>query len=166
MCTNDSYTNHMPPDDNLLTLLRNVYRLSARHYREELGHLHLTARQAALLLAIEEHPGHGVRFAATQIGADLATCSALVARLEDGGLVERRAHPEDRRRTMLNVTPSARPLVEAVLEARAAADARIVAAAGNDLPRLRTLLARLADRLRAGEDELMKPALDGGRTRP
>lgn len=137
----------MPDGDSLLSALRDALRLGSRPYREELAHLELTARQAALLLAVEAHPGRGVKFAAGQIGADLPTCSALVVRLEERALVERRADPGDRRRTMLYVTPDARTLIDAVLAARAAADERISAAAGDELALLRKLLARLTDRL-------------------
>ncbi len=132
---------------SLFVALRDAFRLGARRYREELSHLDLTARQASLLIAIRAHPGHGVKFAAGQIGADVPTCSALVARLVDRGLVERRGHPVDRRRTMLYVTAEAGPLIETVEGARAAADRRLAAAAGSDLPRLLRLLARLSERL-------------------
>lgn len=131
----------------LFAALRDAFRLGARSYREELAHLDLTPRQAALLVAIRSHPGHGVKFAAGQIGADVPTCSALVARLVERGLVERRAHPGDRRRTMLYVTSEAVALIETVERARAVADRRLAAAAGSDLPRLLRLLERLSERL-------------------
>jgi len=139
----------VPEADGLLSALRHAFRLGSRPYRADLAHLDLTARQAALLLAVEGHPGHGVKFAAGQIGADVPTCSALVTRLEERSLIERRADPADRRRTMLFVTPDALPLVDAVLAARAAADERMTMAAGADLPLLRQLLTDLADRLSA-----------------
>jgi len=142
----------MADDRRLLTALRVTHRLGMRQYREELRHLDLTPRQAAVLLAIETNPGHGVRFVAQQIGSDLPTCSALVARLEERALIERRPDPDDRRRTKLFAAEAARPLIDVMLTAQAAAERRMAAAAGDDADLLRALLDRLAARLAEAEE--------------
>ena len=142
------------PANQLLTNLRMAARLGARQYRDELAHLDLTSRQASLLLAIEANPGGGVRDAAEEIGADLPTCSSLVARLEDRHLIERRADSTDRRRTRLYVVPEARALVRAVRAAHTAAEERIAAAAGAEGDRLAEMLERLIARLQDAPAEV------------
>ena len=72
----------MPTSTNTTSLaatLQRAHRLSVRQYRSELTRLGLTARQAAVLLAVYAEPGMGVTDAAEQVGADLPTTSALVA---------------------------------------------------------------------------------------
>jgi DNA-binding MarR family transcriptional regulator len=149
--TSSVYTKHMadPALDSLFWALQRAYRLSLREYRERLTHFDLTARQAALLLSVRTHPGRGVRFASEAIGADLPTCSALVARLEERRLLARRSDPGDRRRTCLYLTPAAEEIVETVDAAQRAADERIAAAIGPDAGALRPLLVRLCERLSA-----------------
>jgi DNA-binding MarR family transcriptional regulator len=135
--------------DSLFLALRQAYRLGGREYREGLHRHGLTARQATALLAIRRHPGEGVRFLADRIDADLPTCSALVAKLEARGLVERRDDPADRRRTCLYLTAEAEDVARAVARARRAADARIEAAIGADAEPLRALLTHLTERLQS-----------------
>ncbi len=139
--------------DSLFATLQRAYRLGRREYRERLAHLDLTAKQAKLLLTLNTSPGRGVRFAAEAIGADIPTCSALVARLEEDGLVRRTADPDDRRRTRLYLTTEAEAIVEAVKAAEGAAEERLAAAAGADAGQLLLLLARLCQRLAPGEEQ-------------
>jgi DNA-binding MarR family transcriptional regulator len=143
-----------PGHEGLFWTLQRAFRLSLREYRDRLTNFDLTARQAALLLSVRSQPGHGVRFASEAIGADFPTTSALVARLEERGLLERRSDPDDRRRTRLYLTPAAAEIVEAVESAQRAADARITAAIGPDAVALRPLLERLCERLAAEQAEV------------
>lgn len=122
-------------------------------YRAALSALGLTLRQAELLQVVADHPGEGVQFAATQIEADLPTVSALVARLEERGLLERANDPDDRRRSRLFVTEEARQLLARIARARAFADDRIRTAAGRDADRAARLLTRLAARLQPPDRE-------------
>jgi DNA-binding MarR family transcriptional regulator len=140
-----------PQSEGIFWALQRAFRLSLREYRERLNQFDLTARQAALLLSVDANPGHGVRFASVAIGADFPTCSALVGRLEERGLIERRSDPDDRRRTRLYLTPAAAEIVAAVEAAQQAADARIATALGPDAETLRPLLLRLSERLSAEE---------------
>ncbi|HEY7294046.1 MAG TPA: MarR family winged helix-turn-helix transcriptional regulator [Dehalococcoidia bacterium] len=140
-----------PQSESLFWNLQRAYRLSRREYSERLSHFDLTARQAALLLAVRTHPGRGVRSAAEAIGADVPTCSALVTRLEERALIVRRSDRSDRRRTCLYLSPEAEEIVDAVEGAQRAADARLKSALGADAEQLRPLLARLCERLSAEE---------------
>jgi DNA-binding MarR family transcriptional regulator len=128
---------------SLVATLQRANRLSVREYRGELARLGLTARQAAVLLAVHAEPGAGVTEAAEQVGADMPTASALVAKMEERQLIARRDDPDDRRRSRLFLTDAGVALVRPVTAARDAADARIASAAGSEAPALRLILSRL-----------------------
>ncbi len=129
--------------ESLSATLQRAHRLSVREYRSELTRLELTARQAAVLLALHAEPGAGVTEVAEQVGADLPTTSALVAKLADRELIARSDDPDDRRRSRLDLTDEGRALVRPVMAARDAADARLARAAGDEAPALRRILAHM-----------------------
>jgi DNA-binding MarR family transcriptional regulator len=134
--------------DSLLGALRRALSAARREYRDELAHLDLTARQAAVLLAIQADPGVGLNGVAEAVAADAPTCSALVDRLVERGLVVRGPDPRDRRRTSLTLTRDARDIAGRIAASRHAAEARIVAAIGPDTAlQLHTLLVTLAEQL-------------------
>ena len=136
----------MPTSTNTTSLaatLQRAHRLSVRQYRSELTRLGLTARQAAVLLAVYAEPGMGVTDAAEQVGADLPTTSALVAKMAERQLIMRGDDPGDRRRSRLYLTEDGHAMVMPVMAARDAADARITLAAGDDAEALRAILAHL-----------------------
>lgn len=136
------------PSDSLLAALRRALSVARREHRAQLAHLELTARQAGALLAIQAQPGIGLGAVSEAIGADAPTCSALVDRLVERGLVQRGPDPSDRRRTCLTLTADARDITDRIAASRREAEARIVAAIGPDAAAdLRALLTELADRL-------------------
>ncbi|QCX81813.1 HTH-type transcriptional repressor NicR [Streptomyces sp. YIM 121038] len=60
------------------------------------------------------------------LGVNASTALRAVARLEAGGLVDRRANPDSRREVILTLTPSGAALVERVLRHRRREVAKLV----------------------------------------
>ena len=67
--------------------------------------------------------------------------TSIVRRLESAGLVERRAHPEDGRAVLAEITPAGRELVERATKDLVEADFALGALSDDDLRSLSSLLA-------------------------
>jgi len=78
--------------------------------------LPITRLQAALLLYIARNPGVGQTAAASDLDVEPIALVRILDRLHEEGLVERRAHPTDRRVRTLWLTPLAWPVVERILK--------------------------------------------------
>ena len=83
-----------------------------RDLRREALPMGATVGQIALLAAIREEPGIGVRDLATRERMSAPAMSGYVDRLEAAGLVVRRRHPEDGRGVLAEITETGRSLVE------------------------------------------------------
>jgi DNA-binding MarR family transcriptional regulator len=141
------------PPVELSRLLRRAARAASRLYRERLGELELTSRQANAVLALVEAPGTTLSGLADSLGADQATASALVDRLLSAGLVRRETDPDDRRKARLHPTEPALRLSEALVEARRDTEARIREGLGvRDSDDLARILQRLIDGIGHGKD--------------
>jgi len=128
--------------------LRRAFRAATSEYREHLAHLGLTARQAAVILAVEATPGLGLTAVAQAVGADQATISELVDRLVERRLFTRETDPTDRRRTCLRLTPAAIAVADDIRQARAAMEKRLEGVLGAEKARmLLELLNDLTERL-------------------
>src|SRR3954470_2471965 len=66
--------------------------------------------------------------------------TSIVRRLEAAGLVERKAHPEDGRAVLAEITPAGRDLVEAATRDLVGADFALDAMSSTDLETLSALL--------------------------
>lgn len=82
-----------------------------RDFAASLSELDLTQRQFAVLQIIDANPGVSQVDIAALLGTDRATMMAIVDRLQDRGLAERRRSTGDRRRQELHTTPEGRALV-------------------------------------------------------
>lgn len=69
---------------------------------------------------------------AARLGLTLSTVSGVLADLDQAGFAERSADPADRRRTIVRITPAARPVVEEWLDGAAAPVARVLDRLGCD----------------------------------
>ena len=125
-----------------------MYRFVEAHSRrgdlaEVLG-FRLGAGRGKALFRLRSGP-MTLRQLAGVIGADAPYTTLVVDKLEAQGLVERRAHPEDRRRKLVTLTPAGQEAIATaeaiVLEPPQALDAL----QAEDLERLGQLLARLGD---------------------
>ena len=75
-----------------------------RDFMAAMEELELTQRQFAVLQIIAETPGVSQIDIANLLSMDRPTTMAIVNRLQDRGLLERRASTEDRRRQALHLT--------------------------------------------------------------
>ena len=97
--------------------LHAVARLIRRRFERSVRHagLPITRLQAALLLRIARNPGISQTAAATDLDVEPIALVRMLDRLHEEGLVERRAHPTDRRIRTLWLTPLAWPVVDRIL---------------------------------------------------
>lgn len=73
--------------------------------------LGVTRAQWKVLFRLDRHPGLRQIELADMLDIEPITLSRIVDRLEESGVVERRADPSDRRAWRLHVTARARPLI-------------------------------------------------------
>ena len=125
-----------------------MYRFVEAHSRrgdlaEALG-FRLGAGRGKALFRLRSGP-MTLRELARAIGADAPYATLVVDKLEAQGLVERRPHPEDRRRKLVTLTPAGQEAIATaegiLLQPPRALDALQAA----DLAHLGQLLARLSD---------------------
>ena len=77
-----------------------------RDFAGAMGELNLTQRQMAVLEIVADSPSISQVDIAAQLLTDRATMMAIVDRLQDRDLIERRRSTEDRRRQELFLTPA------------------------------------------------------------
>jgi DNA-binding MarR family transcriptional regulator len=80
----------------------------------------LTASQLSLLLSLSEHPGCRVQDTAQRLDLTAPTISIGVRRLENIGLVQRGADPDDQRAVCLYLSPQGRRIASKARSLRAA----------------------------------------------
>ena len=98
-------------------LVHDVSRLIKRRFdrrARQMG-LPITRQQAAVVLKIARNEGVSQAEVATWLGIEPIALVRMLDKLHEEGLVERRAHPTDRRVRTLWLTPAARPVVEQIL---------------------------------------------------
>jgi MarR family transcriptional regulator, transcriptional regulator for hemolysin len=99
-------------------LVHDVSRLVKRRFERaarQIG-LPITRRQAAVLLYIARKEGVSQAEVATWLDIEPIALVRMLDKLHEEDLVERRAHPTDRRVRTLWLTPAAGPVVERILE--------------------------------------------------
>lgn len=99
-------------------LVHDVSRLVKRRFERAARHtgLPITRRQAAVLLYIARKEGVSQAEVANWLDIEPIALVRMLDKLNEEGLVERRAHPTDRRVRTLWLMPAARPVVERILE--------------------------------------------------
>jgi DNA-binding MarR family transcriptional regulator len=98
--------------------LHAVARLIRRRFERSVRQagLPITRLQASLLIRIARNPGMNQTVAAAELDIEPIALVRMLDRLHEEGLVERRAHPTDRRVRTLWLTPLAWPVVDRILE--------------------------------------------------
>ena len=98
-------------------LVHDVSRLIKRRFDRKARQtgLPITRRQAAVMLYIARNEGVSQTEVATWLDLEPIALVRMLDKLNDEGLVERRAHPTDRRVRTLWLTPAARTVVTQIL---------------------------------------------------
>jgi DNA-binding MarR family transcriptional regulator len=104
----------------LANRLRPVLLRLNRELRREIHSLGVTGGQVALLVQIKYHPGIGMRELAALERMSVPGISKFVAKLEEGGLVQRAAVEGDQRRVGLTLTPAGQKVLRSVRSKRTA----------------------------------------------
>ena len=99
------------PTRNLGFLLHDVARLMRKRFEQNARGLGLTRSQCQVLAHLARNEGIQQGGLADILEVEPITLTRIVDRLADAGLVERRAHPKDRRIRLLHLTPAAHPLL-------------------------------------------------------
>jgi MarR family transcriptional regulator, transcriptional regulator for hemolysin len=105
------------PDQTLAFLVHDVSRLIKRRFdrhARQVG-LPLTRQQGVVVLYIARHEGVSQAEVATWLGVEPIALVRILDKLHDEGVVERRAHPTDRRVRTLWLAPGAEAVVEQIL---------------------------------------------------
>jgi MarR family transcriptional regulator for hemolysin len=98
-------------------LVHDVSRLIKRRFERrarQMG-LPITRQQAAVVLNVAGNEGVSQAEVAAWLGIEPIALVRMLDKLHEEGLVERRAHPTDRRVRTLWLTPAARPMIERIL---------------------------------------------------
>lgn len=85
-------------------LLADNSRLARWAFDRQVRSLGVTGPQARLLLTLDRNPGQNQGYYAERLEVEPITLCRMVDRLEEGGLIERRADPADRRARLLYTT--------------------------------------------------------------
>ena len=118
-----------------------------------LGELGLSLAQHEILTAIWQNPGITQQQLAEILLVVKSNVSALVAKLEKGGLVERAADPEDNRNKLLFLSPSGEKLVLKSLKKQNQFIEKMMSVmSNNDLKKIDQIMRRVGDSL----DEIIK----------
>lgn len=124
-------------------LIRRMQQIAVSIWLDETGG-DLRPVQYAALSAIRRLPGLDQLELARVIAFDRSTAQDVLIRLEKRGFLERRKDPEDRRRRCLYITPAGEAALDAVAEANAVAQHRILDGLDDEE---RALFMRLLQRL-------------------
>ncbi|ODU19619.1 MAG: transcriptional regulator [Sphingomonas sp. SCN 67-18] len=136
--------------DPLGFLIADISRLMRRRFDERARVLGVTRPQWRLMLALSRNEGANQGTLAELIDVEPITLCRMVDRLQESGLVERRADPADRRAWRIYLTDEARPLLD---ELRAVgADLFEIAMAGLN-PAERDALSASLERVRDNLDQ-------------
>jgi MarR family transcriptional regulator for hemolysin len=141
--------------------LHGVARLIRRRFERSVRQagLPITRLQAALLIRIARNPGVSQTAAATDLDIEPIALVRMLDRLHEEGLVERRAHPTDRRVRTLWLTALAWPVVDRILEINLTVREEACAGLSADArDRLMDLLDHMKTNLDAAEAAASEPA--------
>ena len=99
------------PDTDLAGHLRLTIARTARRLRQEAG-TELSPSLTAALATIERHGPLTPSELAARERVQRPTATRVLARLEEAGLVDRTADPQDRRSSLVSATPGGRALLD------------------------------------------------------
>lgn len=98
----------------VLYLLSDTARLLRRAFDARVSQLGMTSTQARLLLTLSRHEGENQASYAERLDVEPITLCRLIDRMAEGGMIERRTDPADRRAWRVHLTESSRRKVDEV----------------------------------------------------
>ena len=105
----------MKTNDCIFFQLSRVSRAAARYWHKKLASLNVTSAQALVLLFLAEKDKVTAKYLGQKLEFDSATLTGLIDRMTRAGLLERQAHPQDRRAILVCLTPQGRKSVKQIL---------------------------------------------------
>jgi len=127
-------------------LARQLHRITAAIFDEETASFGLTGLQYGILNVIAVEPGIDQISVCNALGVDRSTLAGVVDRLEDKGLVARRAGIADRRSNALHLTRAGKRILgEIEASARKAERRAFDALSATEQTQFERLLARLVE---------------------
>lgn len=101
----------LPVDSSVFFKLVRVVNLTARPFSESIGRAHaLTLTEWRVMVVIASHPGAAATDVAESTGLDKMSVSRALAALEARGRVVRAPHPQDHRKSCLQLSTEGRRL--------------------------------------------------------
>ncbi|HEX6492861.1 MAG TPA: MarR family transcriptional regulator [Candidatus Dormibacteraeota bacterium] len=142
-------------------LLSTADLLMGLHNRQTFDQYQLSA-SARQILAVVEGAGEPLEpsVIADRLLVTTGSMTSLLDNLERRGLIVRLPHPEDRRKLLIDITPAAQAIVDALLPSLHARERDVMAAALSPTEQ-RSLLRSLAKLQRAAEDARSAPFPSG-----
>lgn len=102
-------------EENLGTLLAQVSRLLRRSFDERARGIGVTRPQWQVLSLLKLHAGSNQGALAEMLEVEPITLGRMIDRLQEAGLVERRADPADRRAWRIHLSEKGEGLIERLL---------------------------------------------------
>jgi MarR family transcriptional regulator, transcriptional regulator for hemolysin len=131
----------MPLEREVAFNINDVARLLKTYADQRARDLGMTRAQWAVLARVERSEGLKQCELADTLDLQPITLTRLIDRLCDGGLIERRSDPDDRRAKRLYLTPAARPVLDGLT--RLGRDIMATVLAGIEPAAVEQLLAHL-----------------------
>jgi MarR family transcriptional regulator for hemolysin len=131
----------MPLEREVAFTINDVARLLRTYADQRARDLGMTRAQWAVLARVERSQGLKQCELADTLDLQPITLTRLIDRLCDGGLIERRSDPDDRRAKRLYLTPAARPVLDGLT--RLGQDLMAAVLAGIEPAAVEQLLAHL-----------------------
>lgn len=139
--------------ENIGSLLSQVSRLFRRRFDERARKIGVTRPQWQVLSLLKRHQGINQGGLADLLEVEPITLGRMIDRLQEAGLVERRADPADRRAWRLHMTDKGNGLIESLIPY---AEQTFAQALGGFSPEEEAVMMDLLDRMRA--NLLARPA--------
>ena len=141
--------------------LGRTHRVMRAAWEERIADLELSAPQAALLRAVEEWPGSGLRELSRRLGTDAMNAKRLADHLAARGLIRSASDPAHRQRRVLGLTARGESLAAEVSSRASRWNRELGEILGSEeLDHLQELLALLESALEtAGSPGASRPSL-------
>ena len=120
---------------------------NARRFAAALAPLGIAPRDFGVLRGLTTRDGPSQEELRTTLGLSATRMTFLVDDLETRGLIERRPHPDDRRKHALHITPAGRRVLEKATAVAARREGEVIAGLSRaERGELERLLRKIADR--------------------